>query len=455
MPFDLRTTETCDALPRLRLMGVDLVDATTSEVISAMLDTGRPCRVAFYNAHCSNVAATDPVYADALATANMILPDGIGVELGARFAGKRLTENLNGTDFCPAFLAEAARRGLSVYLLGGQPGVAETAARNLVAKIPGLRIAGARDGYEGMHNQGAVRAEINRSGADIVLVALGVPMQDVWLAQNAALLNARYTFGVGALLDFLAGRVTRAPKIVRAARCEWVWRLAMEPRRMAKRYLTGNPLFLARAARAALVEVDGESVMRRALDVTVSAAALVALSPILIGAALAIRLESGGPILFRQTRIGRDGRPFTMFKFRSMHIQAEAMRARIEEASDRDGICFKARKDPRVTRVGRILRRYSIDELPQIFNVLRGEMSVVGPRPALPQEVAAYPAHALKRLAVKPGLTGIWQVSGRADIGFDKMIDMDVAYVRSRSLWLDVMLLALTARAVLAGRGAY
>ena len=182
---------------------------------------------------------------------------------------------------------------------------------------------------------------------------------------------------------------------------------------------------------------------------------LLLLSPLLLATWAAIRLESRGPAMFTQTRIGKDGTPFTIFKFRSMHVDAEERRAAVLALSDREGICFKSRHDPRITRVGRVLRRFSIDELPQIFNVLRGDMSIVGPRPALPQEVAAYPARALGRLAVKPGLTGIWQVSGRAEIGFDKMIDMDLAYIRSRSLLLNFVLLALTARAVLCGRGAY
>ena len=138
-----------------------------------------------------------------------------------------------------------------------------------------------------------------------------------------------------------------------------------------------------------------------------------------------------------------------------MHIDAEDRLAAIRAQSDRDGICFKSRHDPRITRVGRILRRTSIDELPQILNVFLGHMSVVGPRPALPPEVAAYPAAALERLSVRPGITGLWQVSGRADIGFDKMIDMDVAYVRSKNTLLDLMLLLLTVRAVVSGRGAY
>ena len=169
----------------------------------------------------------------------------------------------------------------------------------------------------------------------------------------------------------------------------------------------------------------------------------------------AIKLDSKGPVFFKQTRVGLGRQTFGVYKFRSMHVDAEARRAALLATSDREGVCFKSRNDPRVTRVGRILRRFSIDELPQVFNILRGEMSVVGPRPALPEEVAAYPKRALGRLAVKPGLTGVWQVSGRADMGFDKMIDMDLSYARSRSVLLDIVLIAMTFKAVVSGRGAY
>ena len=200
---------------------------------------------------------------------------------------------------------------------------------------------------------------------------------------------------------------------------------------------------------------DTGDTVARAMDVVLAGSALLVLLPFALLVAAAVRVDSEGPVFFRQTRVGKDGKEFSMLKFRSMHVDAEARRADLLATSDRAGVCFKSRTDPRITGVGRILRRFSIDELPQIWNVLRGHMSIVGPRPALPSEVAAYPDRALERLACKPGLTGIWQVSGRAEIGFDKMIDMDVAYVRSRSTLLNVILIALTFRAVLGGRGAY
>ncbi|MDF1801675.1 WecB/TagA/CpsF family glycosyltransferase [Thalassovita sp.] len=442
-------------LPTLSVMGLHVVNATTRNTVQALLDDSAARQVYFLNAHCANLRATDRAYADALARADYVLPDGIGIELAARMTGQQLTENLNGTDFTPALMHEAARRGLSVFLMGGTPGTAERAANALCRDIPGLRIAGTMNGFNDAGNEAAAVARINDSGADILLVAMGVPRQELWIDRNAAQLAPRLTLGVGALFDFLAGNVSRAPVMVRKMRCEWIWRLAQEPRRLAKRYLLGNGVFMARAARHALPRPFGPAFAKRAMDITLSLTAVTALLPVLALIGLAIKLDSRGPVFFSQERVGHRGRRFRMMKFRSMHVDAEARRAEVLNTSDRTGICFKSRQDPRITRVGRLLRRTSLDELPQILNILLGQMSIVGPRPALPQEVAAYPEPALERLSVRPGLTGLWQVSGRADIGFDKMVDMDIAYARSRSILLDTLLILLTFRSVFSGRGAY
>jgi len=235
-------------LPALR---TSLVDATRSETITALFTPGKR-RVNFMNAHCFNVMAHNRQYAAAVNSSDFLLPDGIGVTLAGKMTGQKLTANLNGTDLIPELLQEAARRGKSVFLFGGTPGTAARAADNLALKIPGLRIAGTRDGYAEAQNDAEVISHINNSGADILLVALGVPMQELWIHRNAPYLNAQLSMGVGAAFDFFAGNVARAPKIVRTAKCEWVWRLAMEPRRLAKRYLAGNFSFLARAAKQAV-----------------------------------------------------------------------------------------------------------------------------------------------------------------------------------------------------------
>jgi lipopolysaccharide/colanic/teichoic acid biosynthesis glycosyltransferase len=168
-----------------------------------------------------------------------------------------------------------------------------------------------------------------------------------------------------------------------------------------------------------------------------------------------VRLSSPGPVFFVQTRIGLGGAPFRMIKFRSMYADAERRRTEVAALSDREGICLKVRNDPRITPVGRFLRRTSLDELPQLFNVLAGDMSLVGPRPALPEEVALYPPEAHRRHAVRPGITGLWQVSGRADIGFAEMIELDLSYAQRPSLVLDIIILLRTIRAVMRAEGAY
>ena len=454
--FDLLQHVSPAALPTAHLpaLDLDLVDATPDQAISHLLSPGRR-RAFFMNAHCCNLRRRNARYAQAVARADVLLPDGIGVELAAKMTGQKLTANLNGTDLVPLLLAKAARMGKSVYLFGGTPGTADGAAAKLIHSIPGLRIAGTSNGFSDAADAEAVIADINGSGADIVLVALGVPLQEVWLDNHAHRLNASLTLAVGALFDFLAGSVVRAPKLVRRAKMEWAWRLAQEPRRLAKRYLAGNVAFLTHAALRAAAQTPVADVQRRFLDITVSATALLLLSPLLGLTALAIKADSRGPVFFKQTRVGLNGKPFTILKFRSMSTDAEARRAAVLASSDRDGVCFKSRTDPRVTRVGRFIRRFSIDELPQILNVLRGEMAVVGPRPALPCEVEAYPEHAMGRLAVKPGITGVWQVSGRATIGFDRMVEMDLSYAASRTLMLDLMLILRTFGAVASGRGAY
>ncbi|HEV2886146.1 MAG TPA: sugar transferase [Jatrophihabitans sp.] len=197
-------------------------------------------------------------------------------------------------------------------------------------------------------------------------------------------------------------------------------------------------------------------VLKGAFDRSVAAVALLLLSPVFLVLTLAVRLTSSGPALFRQVRVGRAGSTFVMLKFRSMYADAEERLASLRELSDHgDGVLFKMREDPRVTRVGRFLRKYSLDELPQLVNVLTGRMSLVGPRPPLPLEVARYEDHVHRRLLVKPGLTGLWQISGRSDLSWDESVQLDLRYVENWSLGEDLFILWKTARAVAAGSGAY
>jgi exopolysaccharide biosynthesis polyprenyl glycosylphosphotransferase len=200
----------------------------------------------------------------------------------------------------------------------------------------------------------------------------------------------------------------------------------------------------------------GRRLLKGVFDRTVASAALVLLLPMMLALGLAIRLTSPGPVLFRQLRCGRDGRPFTIYKFRSMHVDAEAALDTLLTENERaEGLLFKIRRDPRVTTVGRWLRRYSLDELPQLLNVLKGDMSLVGPRPPLPAEVARYETDVHRRLLVKPGLTGLWQVSGRSDLTWEESVRLDLEYVENWSLAMDFMIIWKTAFAVMKADGAY
>lgn len=194
---------------------------------------------------------------------------------------------------------------------------------------------------------------------------------------------------------------------------------------------------------------------KRIFDIVSSAVLLLLASPIMLVSAICIRFTSPGPIIFKQKRVGIDGTPFTMFKFRSMHANAEATRAELLEETQHTGGLFKLKDDPRITNVGAVLRKYSLDELPQFLNVLRGDMSLVGPRPPLPSEVQEYDAWVHRRLLVKPGITGPWQVSGRSDLSWDDSVRLDLYYVENWSLIEDLLILARTVRTVIAAKGAY
>jgi exopolysaccharide biosynthesis polyprenyl glycosylphosphotransferase len=199
---------------------------------------------------------------------------------------------------------------------------------------------------------------------------------------------------------------------------------------------------------------EGALVVKRLLDVVASALVLAALAPISLLVALAVKLDSPGPVLFRQRRVGQNGREFWLYKFRSMFVDAEARRAELLHRNEMDGPAFKISDDPRVTRVGRFLRKTSLDEVPQFWNVLRGEMSVVGPRPPLPDEVKRYERWQRRRLSVRPGITCTWQVSGRNELDFAQWMELDLRYIDNWSLWHDVEILLRTIPAVLLGKGA-
>ena len=480
----------------LRFFDIEMANTTMDETLSWLTGRARERETtlrAFVNPDCLNTAYVNADYKQVLQQASRVLPDGIGVNVGCRMQGVAMRANLNGTDLFPRLCETLAGTGQSIYLLGAQPGRAEATASAMQEKFPQLRVAGTHHGYFDAAGDAAVIDDINASGADILLVAMGAPRQEMWLSRHADALQVPVRMGVGGLFDYYSGSISRAPLWMREIGLEWVWRLLQEPGRMWKRYIIGNPLYLYRVWRECRGQQQATRLgrlpsglrssrlsrlrnriaaasrrglwrhaarvtdtMKRLLDIAVSATLLLLLLPLFSLVALAIRLESPGPVFFRQIRVGRLGQTFSMWKFRSMYTDAEERKAALKAQNEmQGGVLFKMKDDPRITRVGRIIRRLSIDELPQLWNVLKGDMSLVGPRPALPLEVSQYSLEERDRLAAKPGITCTWQVSGRSDIPFDEQVVLDIDYIREHSVRNDLKLLAKTVPAVISGRGAY
>ena len=204
------------------------------------------------------------------------------------------------------------------------------------------------------------------------------------------------------------------------------------------------------------ITIRTSEAFKRFMDIVLAIFAIIAGSPVFLLTALLVKLTSPGPIIFSQVRGGKHGRHFKFYKFRSMYIDAEARKAELMKLNESgDGVIFKMKRDPRITPIGRFIRKFSIDELPQLFNVLLGDMSLVGPRPPLPSEVRTYTLEARKRLNITPGITCLWQVSGRSELPFSKQIALDKEYIASRSAWKDFLILLKTIPAILTGRGAW
>lgn len=305
----------------------------------------------------------------------------------------------------------------------GMPGLASSGhAGPSRPDIAGIPVLGGLDG---------VPAAAAALGADSVTVVPSSQLSGQWLRELAWLLA-----DTGADLCL-------APALLEVGRS----RTTVQP-------VAGVPLL-----RVVRPELSGaRHVVKTAMDKAGAALALLVLSPVMVALAVAIRLSDGGPALFRQTRLGRYGRPFSMYKFRTMVTDAERHRPALEPRNEMDGVLFKIRADPRLTRLGGWLRRWSVDELPQLLNVLRGDMSLVGPRPwmALPYEKAILTSpNVRRRMAVKPGITGLWQVGGRSDLPWEEAVRLDLRYVENWSLALDMRILWKTWAAVARGSGAY
>lgn len=314
--------------------------------------------------------------------------------------------------------------------LAGSPGAGYVAAAAYLPGFPGVELRGIGHhvpvlGYT--DDLSAILSAVKQSGVDTVAIS-GSALAPEDLRRLGWELAAR---NVGMIM---------APALTDVAGP----RIHMQP-------LGGLPLIHVTTPKLE----GGKAVLKRGMDIAASLLLLAILGIPMLVVAAAVKLDDPGPALFRQTRIGRAGISFKMLKFRSMVVDAESRLTELREWNEGAGLLFKMKNDPRITRIGGFLRRFSIDELPQLINVLRGDMSLVGPRPPLPSEVAGYDDFAHRRLLVKPGITGLWQVSGRSDLSWEDTIRLDLSYVENWSLIQDVVILLRTARAVLGKTGAY
>jgi exopolysaccharide biosynthesis polyprenyl glycosylphosphotransferase len=335
------------------------------------------------------------------------------------------------------------QRGVNVHrvvAVGGEQSVVELITRLRQERHCGMQVVGAciasgdglqvvRLGVPLLGGVDDVATAIDEAQADMVAVAACAEIDPTRLRRLAWQLESRDT-------DLVV-----APGLMEVAGP----RLHIRP-------VTGLPLVHVEKPEFA----GAGRVIKGVTDRVLALLGLVLLAPLMVAIALAVKLSGPGPVLFRQVRVGKDGREFTLLKFRSMGLDAEQRREELLGRNERaEGLLFKIRDDPRVTRVGRVLRKYSLDELPQLVNVLAGTMALVGPRPPLPAEVALYGDDVRRRLLVKPGLTGLWQISGRSDLTWDESVRLDLRYVENWSLALDLMILWKTASALRSGHGAY
>jgi exopolysaccharide biosynthesis polyprenyl glycosylphosphotransferase len=341
-----------------------------------------------------------------------------------RFAARKVLHRLRRN-------GEAAHR---VLVVGEGPLQQALVTRLDVAQYAGLRVVGAcriaphkpsdlRDAVA------QVRRKAARLGADTVAIAHSPSITPEVMRELAWSLE-------GSGVDLLV-----APALTDVA-----------GPRIAVRHVSGLPLLQVTEPRF----TGPQRLMKKSVDLAASALGLLLLSPVLAVVAVLVKASSPGPVIFRQIRIGKNGAPFGIYKFRSMYVDAEARLAELRDQNDHgeDGVLFKLREDPRITPLGRHLRRFSLDELPQLVNVLLGSMSLVGPRPPLPEEVEKYERHVHRRLLVTPGVTGLWQVNGRSDLSWDESVRLDLYYVENWSVMLDIEIVWKTLAAVLRGAGA-
>jgi len=350
------------------------------------------------------------------------LPMALLLDLVGRYAARKYLHRLRSD----------GRAMTSMLLVGDGPSIAEFAQLVKRDRYAGMDVAGACVPYDLVDDAETCRqladAGVELLGdVDAIVAAVRSSSADTVAVVSSATLGRERLRWISWQLEGSDVSLVVSPGLMEVA---WP-RLHIQP-------MAGLPLLHVEEPEFA----GFRRVLKGAFDRFVAGLALLLLAPVAFGVAAAVRFTSRGPVFFRQTRVGKNGQPFRMVKFRSMYVDAEARRAELEQQNvNADGVLFKMHDDPRVTRVGRVIRKYSLDELPQLFNVLSGRMSLVGPRPPLPAEVACYGDDMRRRLLVKPGITGLWQISGRNDLSWEETKQLDLRYVENWSLGSDLLIL--------------
>jgi exopolysaccharide biosynthesis polyprenyl glycosylphosphotransferase len=364
------------------------------------------------------------------------LPLALVIDLVGRYAARKYLHRLRA----------CGRAMTSMLLVGDGRSVADFAALVRRDRYAGMNVVGACVPYELM-DDAATCQQLDEAGVrllgdvDLIVAAVEASSADTVAVVSSTTLGRERLRWISWQLEGTDTDLIVSPGLTEVA-----------GRRLHIQPVAGLPLLYVEEP-----EFTGfRRLLKGVFDRSLALLALVLLSPIALGVAVAVRVSSRGPVCFRQQRIGRYGQPFRMVKFRSMYVDAEARKAELDAQNvNADGLLFKIRDDPRVTPVGRFIRKYSLDELPQLLNVLSGKMSLVGPRPPLPAEVAKYGDDVRRRLLVKPGITGLWQISGRSDLSWQETVQLDLRYVENWTLGYDLMILWKTPSAVAKGSGAY
>ncbi len=446
-----------EPLAQVRLLGVrvnPVTIATALQTITTWISQGDRGRwVIATGMHGLMEAHRDQSFRQLVERADLFLPDGYAAVWMARRRGFRVPGRVCGSELLWECCRAAEATGHGVFFYGDTPEVLDRLCARLLSAFPRLRIVGSyAPPFRPLtpEEDDEVVRRINAAKPDVLWVGLGLPKQEWWIVQHRPRLQASVLVGVGAAFKLVSGDVRRAPRWVGEHGFEWLWRFLHEPRRLWRRVLLDVPSFTMLALREELairwarVQATFRLALKRAFDISVALCGLVVSFPIWLVLMALIKREDGGPVFYRQERIGQHGKPFRGMKFRTM----------IHDADARFGPCQATEHDPRITRIGRWLRRTALDELPQLWNILTGDMSFVGPRALAAGEIEvgensgyvlleAIPGYAMRH-RVRPGLTGIAQIFAPRDIPRRHKFRYDRVYIQRQSFWLDLRLMALS-----------